>query len=133
MSALAAELLGLFAGFPMQAISEESAEARARHYLAAMSGFPIEAVRDAIGAWMRGDHARRFDNHAFPPSPPQLVRLARNALQPIVARIEWLETLARAEEVRPTPGADARARVAAMAGVFRRRTTDNADDGPAAE
>jgi hypothetical protein len=117
---VAAELLGLFAAFPAQELSDAAAEARARHYLAAMAGFPLAAVQAAIGAWMRGEHAGPHDNHAFPPSPPQLTRLARIALAPVLARIEALEALARAEARPPPPSAESRARVAALAEAFRR-------------
>jgi len=120
---LAAELLGLFAAFPAQALSDAAAEARARHYLAAMAGFPIAAVRAAIAAWMRGEHAERHDNHAFPPSPPQLARLARIALAPLWRRIETLDALARAEALPPPPSDESRARVAALAEAFRRGAT----------
>ncbi len=60
--AMAAELLGLFAAFPAQAISERSAEARGRHYLAAVAGFPLGALAAAIGLWMRGEETGPHDN-----------------------------------------------------------------------
>ena len=128
---LAAELLGLFAAFPAQALSDAAAEARARHYLAAMTGFPLAAVQAAIAAWMRGEHVAPHDNHAFPSSPPQLARLARIALAPALGRIETLEALARAEASPPPPSDEQRARVVALADAFRRgtnaETTDDSD------
>jgi hypothetical protein len=121
---VAAELLGLFAAFPAQALSDAAAEARARHYLTAIAGFPLAAVRGAIAAWMRGEHPGPHDNHAFPPSPPQLARLARIALGPVIRRMEALEALARAEALPPPPSEDARARVASLADAFRRGAGD---------
>ena len=129
MRSVAAELLGLLAAFPAQALSDATAEARARHYLAAISGFPLAAVQSAIAAWMRGEDATPHDNHAFPPSPPQLARLARIALRPLVRRVEALEALLRAEPKPLSPGADSRARVAALAEAFRRGASpDEAED-----
>jgi hypothetical protein len=126
---VAAELLGLFAAFPAQALSDAAAEARARHYLAAMSGFPLGAVRAAIAAWMRGEHSGPHDNHAFPPSPPQLARLARIALAPVLSRIDALEALARAEARPPPSSTESRARVAALAEAFRRGACAAEDAG----
>lgn len=118
--AAAAELLGLFAAFPAQALSERTAEARSRHYLDAVAAFPIGALRDAIGMWMRGEAAGPHDNHAFPPSPPQLARLCRLAMQPAFARITELEALAAARPAPAPPSAEARERVAALVERFRR-------------
>lgn len=118
--AIAAELLGLFAAFLAQPISAASAEARGRHYLDAVAGFPVEALRTAIALWMRGEEAGPHDNHAFPPSPPQLVRLLRIATAPLHRQVARLEALAAAGPAPRKPTPAERARVEAMLAALRR-------------
>lgn len=130
---MAAELLGLFAAFPAQALSERFAEARARWYLEAVGAFPLAALRSAIGLWMRGEEAGPHDNHAFPPSPPQLVRLIRHALAPAHRHIAELEALAAARPAMRVPTTEERARVAALAAGFvgPRSAAPGSDQGDA--
>lgn len=78
---LTAQIMGMLSSFPSQAMSHAMAEARLSNYFDVLAPFPLAMVRQAISSWMGRRHSEGNENYAFPPSPPQLVRLARIAAE----------------------------------------------------
>lgn len=78
---LTAQIMGMLSSFPSQAMSQAMAEARLSNYFDVLAPFPLAIVRQAIAFWMGRRHTEGNENYAFPPSPPQLVRLARIAAE----------------------------------------------------
>lgn len=72
----------LLLAFPAANLGEAAAVARSEAYEIALSDKPTWAVRAAATNWIRGEVACLGDrvNLAFPPSPPQLRDLAKNAV-----------------------------------------------------
>lgn len=93
---IAAEIAILLAAFPSPNAGESSAELRGTAYLYALSGFPRWAVAEAVRMWLTGENREEGDRHSFAPSPPQLVRLARLAVQPAEREIARLSRMAEA-------------------------------------
>lgn len=115
---LASAVMGIFASFPAQALSERMAEAKMRTYLEVVSQYPLWAVSRAIRFWLCGEEGLPGDNYAFPPSPPQLVRLTRLAMKPVYQQIHDYEALLAAKTDRLPPTEEQKARVEELVSGF---------------
>ncbi len=90
---IAAEFTKLILAFPAQSVSQDVAAIRAEAYFTALSDLPAWALREACRKWLRGE---ADGNLAFAPSPPQLRRLADEALIPVRAQMVRLRKLLHA-------------------------------------
>jgi len=115
---VASAILGMLASFPAQQQSERAAEARMTAYLETLTQYPLWAVSKAISMWLGRVDESPGDNYAFPPSPPQLVRLVKLAMRPVYQRIHEYEALLAAKAEPPTPSEEQRERVAQLVGGF---------------
>lgn len=113
---LAVVLARLLAAFPAPAAGETSTDLRIAAYLEAVETIPAWAVDAARGAIVRGETEC---DPRFAPTPPQLARIAREAMRPMAKEATELEGLARAVE-RLEPDEAERARVSAgLAALYR--------------
>lgn len=112
---LAVVLAKLLAGFPAPASGETSTELRIAAYLEAVETIPAWAVDAARQAITRGETDA---DPRFAPTPPQLARLARQAMEPIGRIVTDLERIAAAAEQHEPDDAE-RVRIAAGLAAFR--------------
>jgi len=129
---IGAAVMGVLAAFPAQASSPEATKARSIMYREALADLPAWAVERAVCFWNRGEHGQGNENYAFPPSPPQLRRLARLVADPVRHQYGQLRRLLDAEVVAEPKAKDedAKARVAEMASRAFRSIQDAASDRP---
>ena len=81
------EVAMLFLAFPSANVGEAAATARAEAYKIALEDLPTWAVTAAARRWVKGDVASLGDkvDMRFPPSPPQLRKLAAEELSEVRA------------------------------------------------
>lgn len=96
------EVAVMLGAFPMLGLSDDALDQRSAAYLYALDTFPGWAVKEAVRWWIRGERSEPGDRHGFAPSPPQLVRLAKLALEPTEAEILRLTRMAEAVVDAPT-------------------------------
>jgi hypothetical protein len=99
---IGAAVMGVLAAFPAQASSPEATKARSIMYREALADLPAWSVERAVSFWNRGDRGIGGENYAFPPSPPQLRRLARLVADPVRHQCGQLRRLLDAEVI-PAP------------------------------
>lgn len=102
-------LAKLFAAFPALASGETSTDLRIAAYMEAVESIPAWAVAQARDAVIRGE---TVCDPRFAPTPPQLARLARDAMRPVAEDAADLGRLAIAA-ADTEPATDERERVAA--------------------
>jgi hypothetical protein len=74
-----------------------ASEAKAMVYLDVLAKIPAWAVEAGAMMWMRGESLADGDNAAFVPNPPQLIRMARKAMEPTYREIAEMKRLASAK------------------------------------
>lgn len=125
---IGAAIMGVLAAFPAQATSAEATKARSIMYREALADLPAWSVERAVAFWNRAEHSEGRENYAFPPSPPQLRRLARIVSDPVRHQLGELRRLLDAEVI-PEPTAkeaDTKRRIDELvAKAFRPKTTPN--------
>lgn len=115
----------LMVAFPAQPIDDGVAAIRAGQFLKAVERFPAWAVAQACDYWNAGEHMERGENRAFPPSPPQLVRLCEVAVFDTKSALSKLQALLTARVERKVDP-EMRERVGAQIVELRDRLAGNA-------
>src|SRR5262249_42176250 len=81
---------------PAQRATQAAVEAAGEAYLAALDDLPSWAVAEAIRKWHRGEHGLEHD-YRWRPAPAILRKLAQSEVWRLVARIQQLKRLLKAE------------------------------------
>lgn len=100
--AIASILAGLFAAYPSAPISDTTAGAKVRIYLAVLEDRPVWAIEEAAKLWLKGDVDGAGRAADFPPSAARLRELATEAMRSLFAEKAKLQLLTRAKVVVPT-------------------------------
>ena len=90
-------LMALGLAYPAPAMDESIATVRAGQFLKALAEYPAWAVEQAADDWLGLKHEIPSENRAFAPSPPQLVRLVRIALNETRLELSKLQALLTAK------------------------------------
>jgi hypothetical protein len=93
----AMSLSKLFITLGGAATSENVSEAKATIFLDVLSDLPGWAVEGGAMMWLRGQNLEASENPAFVPSPPQLRRVSRKAMEPVYREIGELRRLIKAK------------------------------------
>ena len=100
---IATAIMGVLSVFPAQVASPETIMARSIMYREALADLPAWSVERAVQWWNRGENSEGKENYAFPPSPPQMRRLALMACQPLRTELAQLNRLLEAKVIAPPP------------------------------
>lgn len=101
----AAQVSDLIMAFPMGLPRDPDErkmviQSKSRAFLTATEDLPAWAVERACRSWLKAEGGEGTENYAFPPSPPQVVRLAKHHMSELLMLRYHVTRVLRAEVQR---------------------------------